>query len=84
MDFIYLASDFEDMTPIYSSNTLEGLFEGVDYYMGATENFKFCGKRLSYEPHYSKYPSDFEGTIYYEVDKVVQKVVVYTIDFKNK
>jgi hypothetical protein len=84
MDFIYYACDYEDKSPISSSNTLEGLLEAVDYFMGAHETYNFCGKRLSYEPYYSKYPSDFEGIISYEVDKIIQKVAVYTIDFKNK
>jgi len=80
LKFIYYACDEE--SPIGASNTFEGLLEIVDDFMGATDKYNHSGKRLRYEPFSSKYPSEFDGTIYYETPDE-QKVKVYTVDFNH-
>jgi hypothetical protein len=81
IQYIYYACDGE--SPIGASNTFEGLLEIVDDYMGATDKYNHSGKRLRYEQFSSKYPSEFDGTIYYETPDE-QKVKVYTVDFNHK
>ena len=83
LSFIYYACDAEDSLPIGASNTWEGLLEIVDDYMGANEKHKHSGKRVGYISFESKYPSEFEGTIYYETPEP-QSVKVYTVDFNYK
>lgn len=81
--FIYYACDAQDSFPIGASNTWNGLLEIVDDYMGANEKHKYSGKRIKYVPFESKYPSEFEGTIYYETPEE-QSVDVHTVDFNYK
>ena len=81
--FIYYACDAEDSSPIGASNTWAGLLEIVDDYMGANEKHKHSAVRTKYVPFESKYPSEFEGTIYYETPEE-EKVKVYTVDFNYK
>lgn len=83
LKFIYYACDAEDLFSIGGSNTFEGLLELVDDYMGANDKYNNVGKRIKYEPYYSKYPSDFEGTIFYEMPEE-QKVKVFSVDFNYK
>jgi hypothetical protein len=83
LKFIYYAFDAEDSLPIGASNTWEGLLEIVDDYMGANDKHKHSGKRIKYVPFESKYPSEFDGTIYYETPQA-QSVKVYTVDFNYK
>ena len=83
LKFIYYACDVEDSIPIGASNTWEGLLEIVDDYMGANDKYNHSGKRIKYVPFESKYPSEFEGTIYYETPEE-QKVKVYTVNFNYK
>jgi hypothetical protein len=51
--------------------------------MGANEKYKHSGVRIKYVPFESKYPSEFEGTIYYETSES-KSVKVYTVDFNYK
>jgi len=83
LSFIYYACDAEDSLPIGASNTWEGLLEIVDDYMGANEKHKHLAVRIKYVPFESKYPSEFEGTIYYETPEP-ESVKVYTVDFNYK
>jgi len=83
LSFIYYACDAAASSSIGASNTWEGLLEIVDDYMGANDKHKHSGKRVKYVPFYSKYPSEFEGTIYYETPEE-QSVKVYTVDFNYK
>ena len=83
LKYIYYACDGEDLSPIGASNTFEGLLEVVDDFMGATDKYNHSGKRLRYEQFSSKYPSEFDGTIYYETPDE-QKVKVYTVGFNYK
>jgi len=83
LSFIYYACDAEESLPIGASNTWEGLLEIVDDYMGANEKHKHSAVRIKYVPFNSKYPSEFEGTIYYETPEP-QSVKVYTVDFNYK
>jgi hypothetical protein len=81
--FIYYACHAENSLPIGASNTWKGLLEIVDDYMGANEKYNHSGKRIKYVPFESKYPSEFDGTIYYETPEP-QSVKVYTVDFNYK
>lgn len=81
--FIYYACDKEDSSHIGASNTWIGLLEIVDDYMGANDKHNHSGKRIKYIPFESKYPSEFEGTIYYETPEE-QLVNVYAVDFNYK
>ena len=85
MNYIYYACYALDKGSIGASNTLEGLFEIVDDYMGATNQYKFSGIRTKYEPHYSKYPSinELEGIITYQTPEE-ERVSVYMVDFNQK
>ena len=85
MNYIYYACREDNKSSIAASNTLEGLFEVVDDYMGATNQYKFSGIRTKYEPHYSKYPSinELEGTITYQTPDE-ERVSVYIVDFNQK
>jgi hypothetical protein len=83
MNYIYYACYESDKinyhhSSIGASNTLEGLLELVDEYMGV-------GTRIKYESHYSKYPNsnELEGTITYETPEE-ERVSVYMVDFNQK
>jgi len=83
MIYIYYACREDNKSPITASNTFEGLLEAVDDYMGANSKYKNSGKRIKYEPFYSKYPSEFEGTITYQTPEE-ERVSVYIVDFNQK
>ena len=90
MDYIYYACRESDKinyfhSSIGASNTLEGLLELVDDYMGATDQYGHSGIRIKYEPHYSKYPNinELEGTITYQTPEE-ERVSVYIVDFNQK
>jgi hypothetical protein len=83
LEYIYYACDGEDLFPIAASNTFSGLFEIVDDYMGANDKQNHSARRVKYEPYISKYGSDFEGTLYYEIPEE-KTVKIYTVDFNYK
>jgi hypothetical protein len=91
MKYIYVASYHEDGHCIASSNTLDGLFELVDEWMGANEQYNFAGKRISWQPFDAKYGGEsFYGQITYECqDKfenevTIEKINVWEIEFNEK
>ena len=81
--YIYYACDGEDLFPIAASNTFSGLFEIVDDFMGANDKHNHSARRTKYEPYHSKYGSDFEGTLYYEIPEE-KTVKIYTVEFNYK
>jgi hypothetical protein len=85
MNYIYYACREDNKSSIAASNTLEGLLELVDDYMGVGEKYNNSGIRIKYEPHYSKYPNinELEGTITYQTSEE-ERVSVYIVDFNQK
>ena len=85
MNYIYYACYASDKGSIGASNTLEGLLELVDDFMGVGEKYNNSGIRTKYESHYSKYPSsnELEGIITYQTPEE-ERVRVYIVDFNQK
>lgn len=65
MRVVYIALD-SDKKPIAASDTIEGIREYLDDYCGATEEYNNRARFVNYQPHTSKYPSDYEGMFIYE------------------
>ena len=51
--------------------------------MGANDKHNHSARRTKYEPYHSKYGSDFEGTLYYEIPEE-KTVKIYTVEFNYK
>jgi len=89
LSFVYVAID-DDNIPIATSDDINELLLAVDYHHGAHEKFKNESTRVSWEPFYSKYPSEYEGKLTYDCHsykdggRETVQVRIYTVDHFNK
>jgi len=89
LSFVYVAID-NDNIPIATSDDINELLLAVDYHHGAHEKFKNESTRVSWQPFYSKYPSEYEGKLTYDCPTYIDdareivEVRIYTVDHFNK
>ena len=85
----YIAMDCDGLRQIMTADSMENLRAGLDDYYGVHDTNAEC---LGFEPYYSKYPSEFEGTIKYkysmvhsgrdlEATEYIDELRIYCIDF---
>ena len=79
LNYVYVAMHVEFAKPIVTSNTMEGMFEAIDDYMGPNS------KRLTWYPYDCKYPDSYQGHVEYrDDDDEIQTIKIYDVEFFNK
>ena len=79
LNYVYVAMHVEFAKPIVTSNTMEGMFESIDDYMGPNS------KRLTWYPYDCKYPDSYQGHVEYrDEDDDIQTIKIYDVEFFNK
>ena len=79
LNYVYVAMHVEFAKPIVTSNTMEGMFEAIDDYMGPNS------KRLTWYPYDCKYPDSYQGHVEYrDEDDEIQTIKIYDVEFFNK
>jgi hypothetical protein len=76
LTWVYVAIHSEQ--PVAASNTLKGIFEEIDIYIGYKDNFNIEKKWL---PYHSKYPDPYQGSLEYtHPGSEIETVKIYDVN----